>query len=267
MNDNALDRLIELMETLRSPEQGCPWDKKQTYQSLTPHTLEETHEVLSAIEQGDLQALKDELGDLLFQIVFYAQIAKEENQFDLVDVINHLITKMQHRHPHVFGDKQFNDEHELKTYWEKAKQQERTAADSVDAFSSVLDNVPKSMPALSRSQKLQNRAAKTGFDWNNVERVKEKVHEELAELDQALTNKDEENIQHEIGDLLTACVNLSRHLNVDAEQALRLANQRFENRFNYIENIFHDKNRNMQDSSLEELEALWQQAKDHLKDY
>ena len=267
MSEDVLDRLIEMMEALRAPEKGCPWDKRQTYQSLIPHTLEETHEVIAAIEAGDLSELKDELGDLLFQIVFYTQIAKEDGKFDLIEVIDHLIAKMHRRHPHVFGDQQFSDENELKAHWEKSKQQEKSKSDSENQFSSILDNVPKSMPALSRSQKLQNRAAKTGFDWNDTGRVKEKLYEEIAELEQAVVANDKNNIQHEIGDLLTACVNLSRHLNVDAEQALRLANQRFENRFNYIEQAFFSKKRKMTDASLKELESYWQQAKDHLKYY
>ncbi len=267
MNDDALCRLITMMKALRAPDTGCPWDKRQTYQSLTPYTLEETHEVISAIESGDIKELKDELGDLLFQIVFYAQIAQEDGQFDLIDIINHLIIKMYRRHPHVFGDQKFENENELKAHWEKSKQQEKGKSNSEKQFTSVLDNVPKSMPALSRSQKLQNRAAKTGFDWNDVSRVKEKLYEEIAELEQAVDTDDKNNIQHEVGDLLTACVNLSRHLNIDAEQALRLANQRFENRFNYIEQEFFNKKQNMTDASLEELESYWQKAKDYLKDY
>ena len=263
---NSLDRLIKMMEALRSPDGGCPWDKKQTYQSLTPHTLEETHEVISAIETGDTQSLKDELGDLLFQVVFYAQIAQEEEKFDLVEVIEQLIEKMHRRHPHVFGDQVFTNEEELNTHWEKIKKSEKNKSNSDNSFNSVLDNIPKSMPALSRSQKLQNRAAKTGFDWNDVERVKEKLNEEILELNEAIENNDINNIRHEIGDLITASVNIARHLDVDAEQALRLANQRFENRFNYIEKEFYKSNQEITQSSLEQLEALWQQAKIQLKD-
>ncbi len=267
MNKDLLERLIKMMQTLRSPDRGCPWDIKQTYQSLTPHTLEEAHEVIAAIESNDPESLKDELGDLLFQIVFYAQIAKEENKFDLVNVIEHLIEKMQRRHPHVFSDQFFSNEEELRAYWEDAKESEKQSTARDQGFVSVLDDVPKSMPALARSQKLQNRAAKTGFDWNNVDRVKEKLDEEITELNDAIANNDKDNIRHEIGDLITACVNLARHLNVDAEQALRLANQRFENRFNYIEKEFYNSNKDISASSLDELEALWQQAKNHLKDH
>ena len=266
MNNDSLDRLIKMMEALRSPNGGCPWDRKQTYQSLTPHTLEETHEVIAAIEANDTESLKDELGDLLFQVVFYAQIAQEEKKFDLAEVIEHLIEKIHRRHPHVFGDRVFTTEEELNAHWEKTKKLEKDLANSNNSCTSVLDDIPKSMPALSRSQKLQNRAAKTGFDWNNIERVKEKLDEEIAELNEAIENNDEDNIRHEIGDLITASVNLARHLGVDAEQALRLANQRFENRFRYIENEFFKSSTDITTSNLEQLEDLWQQAKIYLKD-
>jgi len=267
MKADPLEQLINMMQALRSPNRGCPWDRKQTYQSLTPHTLEETHEVIAAIELNQTESLKDELGDLLFQIVFYAQIADEENKFDLTDVIEHLVEKMQRRHPHVFGDKEFSNEEELKLHWEKIKKSEQQSTASDQDFTSVLDNVPQSMPALARSQKLQNRASKTGFDWNDLSRVKEKLDEEILELNQAIADDDKKNIQHEIGDIITACVNLARHLDVDAEQALRLANLRFTNRFNYIEEHFFKSNKDILASSLEELETLWQQAKDHLQDY
>ena len=265
MTEDALTRLTQMMTMLRSPEKGCPWDKKQTFQSLVPHTLEETHEVIAAIEQQDFQDLKDELGDLLFQIVFYSQLATERDEFDFIDVINHLVEKMQRRHPHVFAEKEFKTESELSRHWELIKSTEKKASPTAQ-LNSVLDNVPRTMPALSRSQKLQNRAAKTGFDWNDVNKVKQKLYEELDELDEAIELQDQKNIEHEVGDLIIVCVNLARHLGVDAEQALRLANQRFENRFRYIENHFHEKNENITQSELKELELLWQQAKEHLKD-
>ena len=267
MTKDTLNSLIEMMAALRSPEQGCPWDKKQTFQSLTPHTLEETHEVIDAIEQSNYDDLKDELGDLLFQVVFYSQIAQEKKLFDLIDVINNLIEKMQRRHPHVFADQHFETEEELSLHWENIKTLEKNSAAVKPNSNSVLDNVPSSMPALSRAQKLQKRAAKTGFDWQCLNQVKDKISEELAELDAAIESKNQVEIEHELGDLILATVNLSRHLNVDAEQALRLANQRFKNRFQYIERHFHSNNKDISNSDLTELEALWQTAKAQLKDH
>ena len=265
MTDDALNRLIEMMAALRSPKQGCPWDKKQTYQSLTPHTLEETHEVIDAIEQEDYQNLKDELGDLLFQVVFYSQIAREEKRFDFIDVINNLVDKMHRRHPHVFADQKFETEAQLSSHWEKIKTLEKQINKTQPVCSSVLNNVPISMPALSRAQKLQKRAAKTGFDWQHFDQVKAKLHEELTELDTAIESKNRTEIEHEMGDIILAAVNLARHLDVDAEQALRLANQRFKNRFQYIENHFHGTDQKITEADLEELETLWQEAKFQLK--
>jgi len=264
MTEQALNRLITMMEALRSPERGCPWDKKQTFESLVPYTLEEVHEVIHAIEHEDYDSLKDELGDLLFQVVFYAQIASEIGEFDLVGVIDHLVEKMHRRHPHVFADEHFDNEHELSAHWENVKSREKSTRTLAD---SILSDVPSSMPALARSQKLQNRAARVGFVWNDINRVREKLAEEINELDEALASGDNENIRHEIGDLITAAVNLARHVKLDAEQALRLANQRFENRFSHIEKSLKQQNREIRDTSLEDLETLWQLAKDELKDY
>lgn len=261
MAEEALQDIMQMMAALRCEESGCPWDRKQTYESLTPHTLEETHEVIDAIESRNYQNLKDELGDLLFQVAFYSQIASEENRFNLVDVINHLVEKMQRRHPHVFSDQHFETEEELSSHWESVKSREKQLNDEPPAASSVLDNLPASMPALSRAQKLQRRASKTGFDWNDIDRVKEKIYEELGELDAAIASGSHDQQQHEIGDLLLCTVNLARHLDVDAEQALRLANLRFTRRFQYIENYFSAEGKNMDDAELVELEALWQKAK------
>ena len=266
MSKQTLNSLIEMMAALRSPEHGCPWDKKQSYQSLTPYTLEETHEVIDAIEQKNYQDLKDELGDLLFQVVFYSQIASEENRFDLVDVIENLVEKMHRRHPHVFANEHFATDEALSEHWEKIKTRENQKKETKTGFTSVLENVPVSMPALSRAQKLQKRAAKSGFDWEHLIQVKEKLKEELTELDAAIESENACEIKHEIGDLILACTNLARHLDVDAEQALRLANHRFENRFQYIEKHFHTNNKKMTEAQLEELEDLWQSAKDFLKD-
>ena len=258
---DPLQRLVSIMQTLRSPERGCPWDRKQTFESLTPYTLEEVHEVILAIENKDSDALREELGDLLFQVVFYAQIANEQRLFDLVDVIDDLVAKMRGRHPHVFGDRKFDSEQELNEHWENMKKKEKPP---VHGEQGLLAGVPVSLPALARSQKLQDRAARGGFDWKNVRRVREKLAEELDEFDQALEQSDSLNIRHEIGDLLTAIVNLARHTGVDAEQALRLANQRFENRFGLIEQVLREQDRDISDTSLDELEQLWQLAKKRL---
>lgn len=266
MHRDALRDLMEMMSALRSPDKGCPWDKKQTFQSLTPHTLEETHEVIDAIENENYENLKDELGDLLFQVVFYSQIASEQKLFNFVDVINNLVEKMQRRHPHVFADQHFDSEEDLSLHWENIKTLENRSVNPESDYVSVVDNVPAGMPALSRAQKLQKRAAKTGFDWNNINRVKEKLDEELDELGTAIASNNQAEIEHEIGDIIMNTVNLARHLHVDAEQALRLANQRFKNRFQYMENQLHADGKNIADSKLEELEELWQAAKLHLQD-
>lgn len=265
MSEDTLKSLIELLTVLRSPDRGCPWDKKQTYQSLTPHTLEEVHEVIDAIEQENYSNLKDELGDLLFQVAFYSQIASEQKRFDLIDVINNLVDKMHRRHPHVFEDQHFENEAELSSHWENIKLLEKTAATAKSDYGSVLDDIPLSMPALSRAQKLQKRAAKSGFDWCNIADVKDKIDEELAELDAAIESGQQIEIKHELGDLLMAVVNLARHLDLDAEQALRLANQRFINRFQILEKHFHAKKQEMADSKLDQLEELWQAAKEKLR--
>ena len=213
------------------------------------------------LRRKTIKNLKDELGDLLFQVVFYSQIAREEKLFDLVDVINHLVEKMQRRHPHVFADSTFKTEAELSSHWEKIKTQEKQNSHAEQGCSSVLDNVPITMPALSRAQKLQKRAAKSGFDWKNIAPVKDKINEELKELNAAIESNQQLDVEHEIGDLILATVNLARHLDVDAEQALRLANNRFTQRFQYIENYFHTSGKNITESELDELENLWQAAK------
>lgn len=266
MAKDTLKRLTQMMTALRNPDTGCPWDKKQTYKSLTPHTLEETHEVIDAIESENYEHLKDELGDLLFQVVFYAQIASEEKRFDLIDVIENLIDKMHRRHPHVFADKQFKTQAELTLHWDKIKALEKQSTNVESSDNSVLDNVPLSMPALSRAQKMQKRAAKTGFEWKTIDQVNAKVEEEIAELHQAIESDNHTEIEHEIGDLFLATVNLARHLNVDSEQALRLANQRFKNRFQHLESHFEKNDKAIADSDLDELLQIWETAKISLND-
>lgn len=255
-----MNKLLEIMAALRDPMTGCPWDIKQTFETIVPYTLEEAYEVADAIEQGDMQELKSELGDLLFQVVFYAQMAQEKGEFDFADVVDAVSEKLTRRHPHVFADENYEDDIKLHEAWEKAKAQERDVGAS-DVKAGILDGVAKALPALKRAQKLQKRAARVGFDWPEVEPVLDKIEEEIQELRQAMQQKDEASVFEESGDLIFSCVNLTRHLHVDAEEALRACNQKFEQRFGYIEASLSQAGRTFQMSSLDELEALWQEAK------
>ncbi|NVJ50030.1 MAG: nucleoside triphosphate pyrophosphohydrolase [Gammaproteobacteria bacterium] len=258
-----LQPLLDIMARLRDPENGCPWDIKQTYQSIVPFTIEEAYEVADAIERSDYDDLKGELGDLLFQVVFYAQIAQEEQRFEFQDIVDGICHKLTQRHPHVFSDQQFDNEGELHRAWELQKHKERQHKNQ---NASLMDDIPNSLPGIKRAQKLQKRAAKQGFDWPSVDGVWDKVDEEIAELKQALAadeNSPEKNaaVMEEFGDLMFALVNLSRHLNLDAEQALRLANRKFEARFRSVEQAVKESGKTVADTSLEKLELFWQQAK------
>jgi len=248
------------MAALRDPQSGCPWDIKQTFETIIPYTLEEAYEVADAIESGDMQELKSELGDLLFQVVFYAQMAKEQGDFEFADVVETVSEKLIRRHPHVFTSVDCKDEAELHEAWEKSKAAERDKqADANKA--SILDGVANALPALKRAQKLQKRAAREGFDWPEVAPVLEKLEEEVQELRHAMQQNDRASIFEETGDILFSCVNLARHLNVDAEESLRGCNQKFEQRFSHIEKSLNRAGRSFQSCSIEELEALWQEAK------
>ena len=216
--DKEIPRLIEVMAQLRHPEKGCPWDRQQTWTSLLPYTLEEAYEVADAIEKGDFNEIPNELGDLLFQVVFYAQLATEEGRFTFYDIARQLSDKLEVRHPHVFGDHQV-ELHELEKVWHKAKANERQAKEQ----HSALDDIPLGLPALSRAQKLQRRAANEGFDWPDYHGPLDKIQEELLELSEAIGNNDSEAIEDELGDVFFSMVNLSRHLKLDAESALRQA--------------------------------------------
>lgn len=262
----SIDDLIYLMARLRKPETGCPWDLKQDYRSITPSTIEEAYEVVDAIESGDLMHLREELGDLLFQVIFYSQLASEDNIWDFSAVVHGLTEKLIRRHPHVFPDGGLNSERPpgpppedgaIKQTWEKIKQQERHAKGK----QKLLDDVPRALPAMSRAEKLQKRAAKVGFDWEDPAPVLDVVAGELTELRDAFAEKDENAVAEELGDVLFACVNLSRHLKLDAEQLLRNANQKFETRFQYIEESLAARGQSLEDSTVEEMEMLWQQAK------
>ncbi|MBI6673215.1 nucleoside triphosphate pyrophosphohydrolase [Pseudomonas syringae] len=261
--------LLNLMARLRDPQFGCPWDLKQTYASIVPHTLEEAYEVADAIEQGDLDHLQGELGDLLFQVVFYAQLAKEEGRFEFDDVIDGITRKLLRRHPHVFPTGELcapvetprlTDE-QVNLRWDEIKAEERAEKAGVPEQLSLLDDVPRALPALSRAAKLQKRAAQVGFDWPAALPVVDKVREELDEILEAMVDNDAEGIAEEVGDLLFSVVNLARHLKVDPETALRSANSKFDRRFRFIEQALRHLQRPIEACSLEEMDALWGEAK------
>jgi len=260
-----LDDLRNIMERLRDPEHGCPWDKEQTLETLVPYTLEEAYEVVDAIHRGSNQELCDELGDLLFQIIFYTQITKEKNNFNFDDIVDAIAKKLVRRHPHVFADEQISNAEEQTLAWEKHKEKERKEkAGRKNISTSVLDGVSLALPALMRAQKLQKRASRVGFDWEDIRSVICKVEEELGEYkEECLGNtiQIKERIQEEIGDLLFSCVNLARHANIDAESALREANLKFEGRFNSIEMALEEQGKLIEQASLEEMDKLWEKAK------
>ena len=245
------------MRRLRDPEKGCPWDLKQDFSTIAPYTIEEAYEVADAIAHGDLEELKKELGDLLLQIVFYAQLAKEQSAFDFGDVVEAITEKMLRRHPHVFGDALCEDEASLKEAWEAEKQRERQAR----ARHSALDGVALALPALVRADKLQKRAARVGFDWPDASGAMAKVEEELEEVREAVAGGNATRIGEEVGDLLFAAVNVARLLGVDAEQALRGSNDRFERRFRSMEKRLLEQDRSMNELDLEALEEAWEAAK------
>jgi nucleoside triphosphate diphosphatase len=264
-----LDDLLHLMARLRDPQHGCPWDLKQSYATIVPHTIEEAYEVADAIERGDLDHLPGELGDLLFQVVYYSQLAREEGRFDFAQVIDGITAKLVRRHPHVFPDGDLYgavdvarlEEAVVKQRWEEIKAEERAEKAAAPEQLSLLDDVPVTLPSLSRAIKLQKRAAQVGFDWPEALPVVDKVREELDEVLEAMSENDPEAIAEEIGDLLFVVSNLARHLKVDPETALRAANGKFERRFRFIEQALREAGRSMEDCLLEELDALWGEAK------
>jgi len=253
-----LERLLWIMQRLRDPEGGCPWDRAQTYQSIVPHTLEEAYEVADAIAREDYDELRDELGDLLFQVVFYAQLAREEGRFDFEAVAGAIADKLERRHPHVFGELQHADATAQTRHWEALKAEERAARSSQD-FPSVLDGIARTLPSLSLANKLQARAARVGFDWPEARGVMDKVREELDELAQDWGDPDRR--EDELGDLLFSCVNLARHAGCDPEAALRRANRKFEQRFRAMEDKARRQDRPLETRSTEELESLWSLVK------
>ncbi|MCQ4233253.1 nucleoside triphosphate pyrophosphohydrolase [Pseudomonas stutzeri] len=264
-----LPDLLHLMARLRDPQHGCPWDLQQNYASIVPHTLEEAYEVADAIESGDFDHLPGELGDLLFQVVYYSQLAREEGRFDFATVVDAITRKLLRRHPHVFPDGDLYgspelprlDEAAIKQRWEEIKAEERAEKAAAPEQLSLLDDVPAALPALSRAAKLQKRAAQVGFDWPEALPVVDKVREELDEVLVAMSENDAEAVAEELGDLLFVVVNLARHLKVDPENALRGANGKFERRFRFIEQALRQAGRPIENCTLQELDALWDAAK------
>lgn len=247
------------MSTLRDPLSGCPWDLGQDFSSIAPYTVEEAYEVSDAIARGDMPGLRDELGDLLFQVVFHAQLAAETGDFDFDGVASAICDKMIRRHPHVFGDDEQRARGAMPGSWERIKSSERAV--TAAAAGSVLDGIAKSLPALKRAEKIGRRAAAAGFDWPDAGGARQKIDEELTELDQAMRGAATEQITEELGDLLFSVVNLARHLHIDAEQALVSANRKFERRFRQMEADLADGGATLRDLDMDSLEARWQAAK------
>ena len=259
-NTGEIGRLLEIMRRLRDPKDGCPWDLEQDFASIAPYTIEEAYEVAGAIDEKDMAGLKDELGDLLLQVVYHAHMADELDHFSFADVVDGIAEKMVRRHPHVFTEASVGDAKAQTKAWEAQKALERHEKGRGETGTSALDGVAGAFPALLRAEKLQKRAARVGFDWPKREGVFAKISEETAELKAELA-KERPEPQEEIGDLLFACVNLARHLGVDAETALRAANAKFERRFRRMETLLIAAGETFEGASLERLEALWEQAK------
>lgn len=257
------------MRRLRDPETGCAWDLEQNFKSIAPYAIEEAYEVVDAIEREDLHDLKDELGDLLLQVVFHSQMASELGEFEFDDVVTGIVDKMIRRHPHVFGDQTFTNAAEVKASWEAIKTKERAekkarlAKQGIDdtAPSSALDGIANSLPALKRADKIQKRAARVGFDWPDVAPVFDKINEEVDEVKDAVEQANASAIEDELGDLLFTVVNLTRHYGVDAERALAKANDKFSSRFKQVEQLAQHHGAELNALSLEELDALWDEAK------
>ena len=253
----SIQKLLEIMAALRNPETGCPWDLQQDFGSIAPYTIEEAYEVADAIERDDFSGLRDELGDLLLQVVFHARMAEEIGEFNFDEVVEAICDKMLRRHPHVFGSSEEVQAGAQPGSWERIKAAERDATDD----ESALAGVAKALPALKRAEKLGNRAAGVGFDWPDRKGVREKIREELAELEGAVGARDDQHIQEEFGDLLFAVVNLARHLGVDPETALSGANYKFERRFRDMEAALLADGRKLRDYSLESMDKEWRAAK------
>ncbi len=265
MSSYSLQDLLYLMTRLRDPLDGCPWDRQQDFSSIAPYTIEESYELADAIAAGDFSQIREELGDVLFQVVFYAQMGAEQKQFNFDDIVSGLVNKLVKRHPHVFPQGELQrragtavaDSDELTQSWERIKAEERQGKKQ----HSAMDDIPLNFPALSRAVKLQKRAAGDGFDWPHIDGVFEKLQEEMAELMAARIENQQQTIEEELGDVLFSCVNLARHLRVDPETALRAANHKFEQRYRYIEQQLEQAGASTSSAELEQLDQLWDEAK------
>jgi len=257
----AFRELARIMARLRDPEAGCPWDLEQDFATIAPYTIEEAYEVADAIERGDMGELRDELGDLLFQVMFHSRMAEEAGAFSLADVVAAINDKMIRRHPHVFGEKDVRSAHEQTVAWEVMKAAERARKAAPEGPASALDGVARALPALLRAEKLQKRAARTGFDWTETPPIFDKLEEEVAEVKAAIAGGDPAEIEDEVGDLLFVAANLARRLEIDPEQALRKANAKFERRFRAMEAAAAAEGVDFASLSLDEQEAYWQRVK------
>ena len=265
-----ISRLIEIMAALRDPATGCPWDVEQDFSTIAPYTIEEAHEVADAIQRGDREDLREELGDLLLQVVFHARMAEEEGSFAFPDVVEAITEKMIRRHPHVFGDEAARSAGMAKGMWERIKAEEKAqrrasrlarGLDAEDHGKGFLDGVPLAHPALTRALKLQEKAARVGFDWKEARPILDKIEEEIGELRETLDHTDRDKIAGEFGDVLFALVNFGRHLGIDAEDALRRTNAKFTRRFHHVETALAAEGRALDDATLDEMEAKWREAK------
>lgn len=260
MSKTGIQSLLDVMAKLRDPAGGCPWDLEQTFQSITPYTIEEAYEVADAVERDDMSAFKEELGDLLLQIVFQSQMAEEKGLFDFDAVAGAEAEKLISRHPHVFGDQKAANASDVMTIWNAQKDKEKAAQRY------LLDAITKGLPALMRAQKIHRKVAKVGFDWPKVEHVFEKLDEEVAELKRAAANKDQKNLEEELGDILFVTCVLAEHLGVDAESALRAANNKFIRRFNGVEDLLKENSQKLGEASLQQMDDYWNSVKRAEKD-
>ena len=263
----AIDKLKSIMAALRHPETGCPWDLQQDFASIAPYTLEEAYEVTDAIERGNMEDLKEELGDLLLQVVFHARMAEEAALFSFGDVVEAISDKMIRRHPHVFGDGTADNADAVRKTWEEIKAEEKASKSKAPAAAppdSLMNDIPLTLPGLSRAVKMQNRAARIGFDWPDIEPVFDKLHEEIEEVRAAITSGAKDAMEDEVGDLLFVAANIARHLKIDPEKAVRRTNGKFIARFKHVEMLAAQSGKD--DLTLEELEAFWQSAKKAKKD-
>lgn len=254
-----MSTLLDVMATLRDPESGCAWDIEQTFETISPYTVEEAYEVADAIDRQDMHALREELGDLLLQVVFHSQMAKDQDLFEFEDVARSIADKMIERHPHVFGDTTFDSVADQKAHWEQLKQQEREKKSDVSV--SAVDGVALALPALTRAEKIQKRAARVGFDWDDLTPVMDKLDEELNELWQAAASREPAAIEDELGDLLFSVTNVARHMKVDPEQALKKATAKFEKRFKFIEQALAADGKEVSDTSADVLDQYWRRSK------